>query len=68
MSLELDRGIVSHSEFSSSNGLESESESDSDGTERIFASPVGVSVLAESLNQMAVARYFNLFISLYFGN
>ena len=63
MSLELDRGIVSHSEFSSSNGLESES--DSDGTERIFASPVGVSVLAESLNQMAVARYFNLFISLY---
>ena len=52
MCLELDRGIVSHSEFAGENSSETEN-----GTQRIFASPVGISVIAESLNQMAVARF-----------
>ena len=53
MSLELDRGIVSHAEFPTS---EAEAEAGSDWNRRIFASPIGVSVLAESLNQMALTR------------
>jgi hypothetical protein len=52
MSLELDRGIVSNSEFPS---FETELEN-GNGSGRIFASQVGVSVIAESLNQMALAR------------
>jgi hypothetical protein len=50
MSLELDRGIVSHAEFP-------KPESESALTRQIFASPCGISVLAESLNQMAMARF-----------
>ena len=55
MSLELDRGIVSHSPDLSNSSLDFETETDI-ATQRIFASPVGVSVIAESLNQMAVIR------------
>lgn len=51
MSLELDHGIVSHTEEFPT------SEADVDyPTRRVFASPTGVSVIAESLNQMAHAR------------
>ena len=55
MSLELDRGIVSHAEFPTSEA-EAEAEARSDWNRRIFASPIGVSVVAESLNQMALTR------------
>ncbi len=51
MCLELDRGIVSHSEL-----FEEDLPDIETGMQRIFASPVGISVIAESLNQMAVAR------------
>ena len=57
MSLELDRGIVSHAEFPTSEAeAEAEAEAGSDWNRRIFASPIGVSVVAESLNQMALTR------------
>lgn len=56
MSLELDRGIVSHSDLSNGKVFDIDDD-ESDGIEKIFASPMGVSVIAESLNQMAVARF-----------
>ena len=62
MSLELDRGIVSHSEFdpTSEEGQIVNSEIEnfcSKDISKLFSSEMGVSVLTESLNQMAITRF-----------
>ena len=64
VSLELDRGIVSHSNFdptsedgSGFNHIQHGTSGLSSDVSKLFASPTGVSVLAESLNQMAVTRF-----------
>lgn len=49
-SLELDSGIVAHADPTAM--IEARS------TSRLFAAPVGVSVLAESLNQLSHTRYY----------
>lgn len=54
MSLELDSGIVSHSDLTR-DGFDLDNEFP--GSDRLFASPAGISVIAESLKQMASARY-----------
>ncbi len=63
LSLELDRGIVSHAEeFETSWSAEMQDDDDDEGfTEgggrrSVFASPLGISVVAVSLNQMATTR------------
>ena len=61
VSLELDRGIVSHSDFDPTseegNGLSHNQPNCSRDTSKLFSSPTGVSVLAESLLQMAMTRF-----------
>ena len=64
MSLELDRGIVSHSNFDPTSEEENSfhqiphgASSLNSDISNLFASPTGVSVLAESLTQMATTRF-----------
>ncbi len=70
ISLELDRGIVSHAEeFETSSSSSSSSTSEAEmhttsydlcvggGRKSVFASPLGISVVAVSLNQMAQTRF-----------
>lgn len=56
--LELDRGIVAHAaEHPDYDEDADRSRSQSDPTKRVFASPLGICVLAESLKQMARTRF-----------
>ena len=55
--LELDRGIVSHSNFDPTSEEGNEPSEISSDTCNLFASPEGVSVLAESLKQMSTTRF-----------
>jgi hypothetical protein len=54
MCLELDSGIVSHSDLNNRDGFDLDNEFP--GSDKLFASPVGISIIAESLKQMASAR------------